>query len=1167
LETMRTVTKKRDGGVWEDDSVEIFLQPPDDVVFHVIVNSSGVIYDARSDDKASRWNPDIKVAASITRRKGRSGYWSAELAIPWKPIGGRPKPGSLWRVNFTRTDTDRGELSTWSRIENGGFLQPGLFGRLFFRSPSEAELAWNEDFLKKLTQENEASGGEALFAIPLDGDQPVTIERVAVEDCRVLKAFVGEPVDGCVRSLNYSGSVSEYPGRYVGAGISYRYLNNDGLHITLADDEGFDAVVIQGGARTELHVGVPGIELPKDSEPVWRFPGKNEFEVALFAERVKARRVSFFKSARGTLANVTFYRITKGGRLPRFATWSPFPESTVLTPPKNRFAPESRFLAMKEFYGEDERLAFRLAEGGDGRPVALQAETAKHWMTPPFSGVRGLSAVGIDAKLDAAEFPTRLEVTIHDPVNPRRVLSSLALELKKSKRVQLVIDIPDQVLLKGSRIWLTLRSDRDVKLTDQAGGAPDIGFEFIQVEQATPGAAAWRKLLTRTLFGQLSEPRPWGNYRRGMSRQEFYSLNNYSGQCAEFFMTIDQCTELAPKDDLVRQYREWVYLRNLAELSPVDPPPSPPKGVPAWAWYSRMAWLEFRAMADWWMTERLVPTGEVGVSVQDDTDFYQQFADLPYFEKGGVAAKYVDACERLAELAQKENLRGGINRRTTDSLHAYEEGINHLALMARWHYGDPVYFERCMESARNMEKLTILTQDGRRHFRDRSRMGFEDTIKPREPGIDGSANPLMWHTAFQVADYNHNPRTLKILREWADTWLKFQKPGEYATAVEVSTGKVLSSHPVRPLSGGYRSQAVSFLWLYKMTGERKYIRPFMDFLDKGVRPYPFSTLMSDGLALGMMDDLNKAAFEKLSAIGEITTLGLTGDPAPFVKQIIGSPRGWNAAIDNLYDARRFPDMYTRAHQYTDRVFLGNLQARASESYLGGFCKRNKYNPVHAVSWEGFGTDYAALVMKNRKDGLKVAVFNFAEGPIEGTMRVWHVERGRYQVTIGSDADGNFKADGKAITTERELLRADGIGLKLGPRMVTIIELTQIQKLDPIHKRADLAIAAREVEIQGGILKSVAHNIGGSDADNVAIAIVDEKGRTLLKQSIGRLRGPVDLIPSRKEVTLKLPGDRRRGWKLVLDPGNTIPEIFEGNNEIALDALPAKDYSKSLGPRR
>lgn len=104
----------------------------------------------------------------------------------------------------------------------------------------------------------------------------------------------------------------------------------------------------------------------------------------------------------------------------------------------------------------------------------------------------------------------------------------------------------------------------------------------------------------------------------------------------------------------------------------------------------------------------------------------------------------------MAELADKENLREGINIHTTDALHAYEEGINHLALMARWFYGDPIYLERCMESARNMEKLTILTEDGRRHFRNKDRMGVKDLEQPREVTVDGGATPLMWHTASLV---------------------------------------------------------------------------------------------------------------------------------------------------------------------------------------------------------------------------------------------------------------------------------------------------------------------------------------------------------------------------------------------------------------------------------
>jgi len=59
-----------------------------------------------------------------------------------------------------------------------------------------------------------------------------------------------------------------------------------------------------------------------------------------------------------------------------------------------------------------------------------------------------------------------------------------------------------------------------------------------------------------------------------------------------------------------------------------------------------------------------------------------------------------------------------------------------------------------------MESLTIVTEDGRRHIRTIDRMGAGDIDNPRQPSLDGGTNPLMWHTAFQVADYNRNPRTI-----------------------------------------------------------------------------------------------------------------------------------------------------------------------------------------------------------------------------------------------------------------------------------------------------------------------------------------------------------------------------------------------------------------------
>ena len=72
----------------------------------------------------------------------------------------------------------------------------------------------------------------------------------------------------------------------------------------------------------------------------------------------------------------------------------------------------------------------------------------------------------------------------------------------------------------------------------------------------------------------------------------------------------------------------------------------------------------------------------VGGAVGDDTELYQNFVDLAFFEEDGVAAQFRDAAARLDHLAQLTTMVEGINRRTMDPLHAYEEGLNQEALMA-----------------------------------------------------------------------------------------------------------------------------------------------------------------------------------------------------------------------------------------------------------------------------------------------------------------------------------------------------------------------------------------------------------------------------------------------------------------------------------------------------
>lgn len=989
----------------------------------------------------------------------------------------------------------------------------------------------------------------------LDESESVVVKKVLVEDCRVVRGFLGTPVDGSLQSRDYQGRVREYP-RTASDGVVYSYNRNDGLHITLAGEARFHAVVLRGDARCRMYEDVPSLTEPQDQKPLYEFPGSEGAQDVYFPGPVTAKTLSFFGTEGGTIADVSFYRVEKRPlSLQGAALWVATDGAVELRKPASKFAPESLYTAMEERYGEGDRRALSLVQGEEaGSPLHVRAGQAVHFLTPPFEEERGLAAVTLEASISTPAGPLSFTAVVQDPLDPRLDLLWLVFSVQRPGTVRVTLDIPDQVLLRKARLWLTLRFDRDVELRGPRGGSPRFWLHFVPREKALPEALARRKMLLKTFFSVLSEPRPWGLYGR-QSREEFFASSSYAAQCPELFMTIDQCHALDPADDTVRQYREWVYLRNLTELSDVSPPPQPPEGVPAWAWYPRLAWLETRRIAHWWLEERLVPTGELGGSVGDDTDFYQQFTDLPFFETDGVAAKMRDSAARLAELADKQNLRGGINIRPMDALHAYEEGINHLALMARWHYGDPIYFERCMESARNMEKLTVVTKDGRRHFRNRERMGVPDFEKPSEPAVDGSATPLMWHTALQVADYNRNPSALKILREWADSWLKFMKPGQWATAVEVVSGRVIDSQRDRPLYGGYRSQASVFTWLYALTGDKRYLEPFLYYYRRGQAPYPADGFFSDVYSLG--------ALARLAVHNPAAALFISGTLEPLVQATIGKPRTWQAELSSLYDARRWPDMYTTTHQFTDRIFPSLLQ-HASQSYLGGFCRRNKFNPTLAVSWEGFGTDYAALVLVNQPDTLQAAVYSFANRPMKGNMRVWALEHGQYRLAVGPDGNGDNKMDQIERTATVELAKAGAVEIILPPKAVTVVEIRQVKRLDPIFARADLAIAAREVEIQGNTLSGTAHNIGSADVANVTVGVIAPGGRIVASESLGRLAAPLDLFPERTSFRLQLPEKLGKGWRLVLDHERRVPEIYEGNNEVALDELPAVNYASGVG---
>jgi acylphosphatase len=141
-EPLISVAKERDGRVWNDDSIEVFLQPDEGwPLFHLIINSEGVVYDRRDTDV--KWNGNWEIGNYIGQPPAELAgiypedvkrIWLLEIGIPFSELGREtPVEGETWRVNFCRNSKSGGRQSLtfaptftqYAERENFGYLEFG----------------------------------------------------------------------------------------------------------------------------------------------------------------------------------------------------------------------------------------------------------------------------------------------------------------------------------------------------------------------------------------------------------------------------------------------------------------------------------------------------------------------------------------------------------------------------------------------------------------------------------------------------------------------------------------------------------------------------------------------------------------------------------------------------------------------------------------------------------------------------------------------------------------------------------------------------------------------------------------------------------------------------------------------------------------------------------
>ena len=982
--------------------------------------------------------------------------------------------------------------------------------------------------------------GDIPRGIPIETGTPVQVTKVFPEDCRLVRGFTHAPVDGRIDTRHAAGGIAEWVDINGVPAVKYREFHaGNGLHVTLPAG-GFDALQVRGDWLGRVYTNwasltEPGTGVVALCEITHGFPG------VPFPQRVSDTRLSFFYDAgvSGPLADVTFLRIDPGPFPPPGSNDLAYSLGPPTTPPAAIDA------ALVDRFGPG-YTAHDLQSGG-GTNISLAADEFLHLLSPELDSDWGIEAVRLDLDISAIPDDALLTVRLQDVLDPRREVMGADLQVAGPGLYTIRLDAPDQVFLPPEIewanpprletpiapppvFWLSLSADEAMDLQ-----GIDVTLHRTDYTNALAEAGDRRMFLLKGLFSNMSEPRPWMNLVNGPSIRGQISSNPtisiYETSLIELLENAELARVLLPGDDIARQYQQWLY-QNVDKNNPLPPPDLPvDPGAPTWALQLRETWRSLAQTANWWLDNRMVDGGLLGGGVQDDTDMFQTWQSLPWIESEPLGRRLKEAAAALADSALEHTLEGGINKMTRDALHAYEDGVNQLALNAWWFHGDPVHFERTMTSARSVTQLMIETPDLRRHFGNGD-LGIEQATNGFTT-IDRTDfyTWLFLHPLYEVGKYNRHPAALAAFEQWGQTWSGYQSSTQFVGQVEILPGTFTQTcaFPCGPVN--------EFLALFQATGDDTWL----DVIRLGIgNPTYWGFNAPRGRTPHALVEWG-APYQGMME-GHFSS----GYAGFFLNQQRSLLDQWLNDSASWYG--RFGHMHTAAEQKTDRVFTFRASTPIS-CYIGDAPNRNDWVGLPAVSYENLrGEDFAALVWDAGTNRLRVAIFNFTTQPLSGVMRVWRLDHGMYQVRAGPDANDDGTMDNVDEDQVRELQRFSPIALSLPPRQVTVVQADSVQPLGDVRGRADLALSPLDLSVlPDGSAEVGVHNIGVLPASNVTV-FLERYGLPVQTQTVAWIDAPLDLLP--RSVTVVFPAVQD-GDVAAVDPLGQIPEITEHNNRLTI----------------
>ncbi len=238
--------------------------------------------------------------------------------------------------------------------------------------------------------------------------------------------------------------------------------------------------------------------------------------------------------------------------------------------------------------------------------------------------------------------------------------------------------------------------------------------------------------------------------------------------------------------------------------------------------------------------------------------------------------------------------------------------------------------------------------------------------------------------------------------------------------------------------------------------------------------------------------------------------------------------------------------YTESHVMADD-FMPWGSYETFEYMMGG--KRGARWDAHmklAAMWPfGAGPEIPRLVLKADDTSLDAVCYSFDSVKRDLGMRLCRIQDGRYRIAVLKDPGGEGKGGETLWQTESDLRRFDVVALPIPPRTPVVIRITQVQAKPRPAQLPDLAIDPWDASLKNSTVTAVIHNLGNAPAKNVVVRLLDGD-LTLQEKTVSSLDAPVDFQAKRITVSFENVSPAR-ALRVMIDPGNTMPEILEENN--------------------